>query len=50
MAAEHVAWAGAPLVAGLVYLMPEPVEEALAERILVASGDAAAEKVPNQDS
>jgi hypothetical protein len=45
-----VAWAGAPLVAGLVYLLLESCEEALAERILVRSGDLDAEKVSNQDS
>lgn len=45
-----VAWAGAPLVAGFMYLLLESLEEALAERVLVASGDADAEKVSNQDS
>lgn len=45
-----VGWAGAPLVAGLVYLLLESVEEALAERLLVAAGDDDAEKVSNQDS
>lgn len=45
-----VAWSGAPLVAGLVYLLLESLEESLAERVLVASGDADAEKVSNQDS
>lgn len=45
-----VAWAGAPLVAGLVYLLLESVEEAVAERLLVASGDRDAAKVSNQDS
>ncbi len=45
-----VAWAGAPLIAGLVYLLLESFEEALAERVLVAAGDTDAEKVSNQDS
>lgn len=45
-----VAWAGSPLVAGLVYLLLESLEEAVAERVLVASGDADAERVSNQDS
>lgn len=45
-----LAWAGAPLVAGLVYLLLESLEEAMAERVLVASGDADAAKVSNQDS
>ena len=50
LAGGPVAWAGAPLAAGLVYLLLEAVEEAVAERVLVASGDADAEKVSNQDS
>ncbi len=45
-----VAWAGAPLFAGFVYLLSESVEEAIAERILVRSGDDDAAKVSNQDS
>ena len=45
-----LAWAGAPLVAGLVYLLIESLEETMAERILVASGDPNAAKVSNQDS
>jgi hypothetical protein len=45
-----VAWAGAPLVAGLVYLLLESLEEAAAEHVLVASGDTDAAKVSNQDS
>jgi hypothetical protein len=44
------AWAAAPLVAGLVYLVLESLEEAVAERVLVASGDADAARVSNQDS
>lgn len=50
LAGGTVAWIGAPLVAGLVYLLLEGVEEAVAERLLVASGDADAAKVSNQDS
>jgi hypothetical protein len=46
----RIAWAGAPLIAGLVYLLIESLEEALAERVLVASGDTDAEQVSNQDS
>ena len=45
-----VAWTGAPLLAGMVYLLLESLEEALAERLLVAAGDPDAEKVSNQDS
>ena len=45
-----VGWGGAPLVAGLVYLLSESLEEAAAERLLVASGDEDAAKVSNQDS
>jgi hypothetical protein len=45
-----VAWAGAPLVAGVVYLLLESFEEAAAERILVAAGDEDAAKLSNQDS
>jgi hypothetical protein len=45
-----VAWAGAPLLAGLAYLVLESLEEALAERVLVASGDPDAARVTNQDS
>lgn len=45
-----VAWAVAPLVAGLVYLVLESLEEAAAEHVLVASGDMDAAKVSNQDS
>ena len=46
----RIAWAGAPLVAGLVYLLIESLEEAVAERVLVASGDTDAQQVSNQDS
>ncbi len=45
-----VAWAGSPLVAGVVYLLLESLEEAVAERVLVSSGDADAAQVSNQDS
>jgi hypothetical protein len=45
-----VGWGGAPLIAGLVYLLLESLEEAVAERLLVASGDRDAERVSNQDS
>jgi len=50
VASGLVAWAAAPLTGGLVYLLLESVEEAAAERLLVASGDHDAEKVSNQDS
>ncbi|MGY2001831.1 hypothetical protein [Blastococcus sp. SYSU DS1024] len=43
---SHVAvWALAPFVAGLVYLITESLEAAFAERLLVSSGDAAAQEV-----
>lgn len=45
-----VAWGGAPLVAGLAYLLLESLEETVAERVLVAAGDTDAQKVSNQDS
>lgn len=45
-----VAWAGAPFLAGLAYLVLESLEEVLAERVLVAAGDADAQQVSNQDS
>ncbi|WP_435769931.1 hypothetical protein [Nocardioides sp. SYSU DS0651] len=45
-----LAWAGAPLVAGTAYLLLESLEEAAAERVLVASGDGDAEATTNQDS
>jgi hypothetical protein len=52
--AEHtsglVAWAAAILLAGLVYLLLEGLEESLAERTLVAAGDPDAREVTNQDS
>jgi hypothetical protein len=40
-----VVWALAPFVAGVAYLLTESLEAALAERILVASGDTKAEEV-----
>jgi hypothetical protein len=46
----RIAWAVAPLIAGLFYLLIESLEEAVAERVLVASGDTDAEQVSNQDS
>jgi hypothetical protein len=39
------AWVVAPFVAGIVYLVIESLEEALAERILVRSGDPEAQEV-----
>lgn len=45
-----IAWACSPLLAGLVYLLLESIEETLAERLLVASGDMDAANVSNQDS
>ncbi|WP_131105045.1 hypothetical protein [Ornithinimicrobium sufpigmenti] len=45
-----VAWAGAPLVAGLTYLLVEGLEETLAERILVSAGDPDAQETSNQDA
>jgi hypothetical protein len=39
------AWVVAPFVAGIVYLVGESLEEALAERILVSSGDPEAREV-----
>lgn len=45
-----VAWAGAPFVAGVAYLLLESLEEASAERLLVAGGDPDAARVTNQDS
>lgn len=45
-----MAWAGAPFVAGVAYLLLESFEEALAERLLVAGGDPDAARVTNQDS
>lgn len=39
------AWALAPFVAGVAYLVVESLEAALAERILVASGDTQAQEV-----
>jgi hypothetical protein len=44
------AWTVAPLVGALVYLLLESIEEAVAERVLVASGDEDARRVTNQDS
>jgi hypothetical protein len=43
-------WSLAPLVAGAAYLLVESVEDAVAERVLVASGDKDAERVTNQDT
>jgi hypothetical protein len=40
-----VAWGLAPFVAGVVYLLTESLEDALAEQILVSSGDAEAREV-----
>jgi hypothetical protein len=45
-----VAWGGAPLLAGLTYLLLEGLEETLAERLLVRWGDSDAQEVTNQDS
>lgn len=45
-----LAWAGAPLIAGVTYLLLEALEETAAERILVNAGDGNAAKVSNQDS
>ncbi|SFF50640.1 hypothetical protein [Blastococcus tunisiensis] len=43
---SHVAvWCLAPFVAGVGYLLAESVEDALAERILVAAGDDSAKEV-----
>ncbi len=45
---SHLAvWALAPFLAGVGYLLTESLEEALAERILVSSGDAEAQEVSN---
>ncbi|GAB3348823.1 hypothetical protein [Modestobacter lapidis] len=40
-----IVWAVAPFVAGIVYLVIESLEEALAERVLVSSGDPEAREV-----
>jgi hypothetical protein len=40
---------GCPFLAGFVYLTMESLEEAIAERLLVRSGDDDAERVTNQD-
>ena len=45
-----LAWVGSPLVAGIVYLLLESLEEAAAERVLTATGDDDAARVTNQDS
>ena len=44
------AWFTGPLVAGVVYLLTESIEETIAERVLVRSGDPDAAEVSNQDS
>ncbi len=45
---SHLAvWALAPFVGGVCYLLTESLEDALAERILVSSGDAEAREVSN---